>query len=119
MDKLNRLTKSIEIQRVRRLGRSLAHPLLVLLSLPNENNRQPSRLSIITGKGVGNAVHRNRARRRIREALREHANGIKPGFDLIVIARQKIACAEYREIVNALDEVLKRAQLMETIDVRE
>lgn len=58
-----------------------------------ENKRRVNRIGIVTGKKVGNAVKRNRARRVIREAfrlieprLREQS---KKRYDFIFVARAK------------------------------
>jgi len=52
-----------------------------------KNNKKFSRLGITTGKKVGNAVDRSRARRIIRQAYRE-CEGIFPrGYDYVIVAR--------------------------------
>ncbi len=50
-----------------------------------------SRLGIVTGKRVGNAVRRNYARRRVREAFRTLKDGLPKGFDIICIANPPAA----------------------------
>jgi len=76
-----RLTRSTDFKRVRRFGKSYAHPLVVLISQPNELNI--SRFGISAGRSVGNAVHRNRAKRQIRESLRPLLPSIKSGWDVV------------------------------------
>jgi hypothetical protein len=53
-----RLTRSTDFKRVRRIGRSYAHPLVVLIVASNEI--QQARIGIVAGKTVGMAVERNR-----------------------------------------------------------
>jgi ribonuclease P protein component len=52
--------------------------------LPNDLNRK--RLGIIASKKVGNAVMRNRAKRKIREAYRRLKGRIHPAMDIVIIS---------------------------------
>jgi len=45
------------------------------------------RVAFAIGRTAGTAVHRNRARRRLREVLREHATGMKSGLYLWGLTR--------------------------------
>lgn len=105
-----RLTKSTDFLRVRRLGKSFAHPLIVLFTLPNDG--QITRFGIVAGRTVGKAVQRNRAKRLIREALRPFLPQIRPGWDMIIYARKSMAQASLQQTRQALLELLKRAGLI-------
>lgn len=105
-----RLTRSTDFQRVRRQGQSYAHPLLVLVKLPNELDI--SRFGVSAGRSVGSAVRRNRAKRLLREVLRGRLMAIQPGWDVVVIARRPMAEAAFGETQAALHQVLDRAQLL-------
>ena len=121
---LLRLKSAIEFERVRRDGRSHAHPLVVLVArrrapaevqLPGRNRLegpQPDerpRFGFVAGKGAGSAVDRNRAKRRLREAARRCQAAIGPGWDLILIARRPLAGAPQADVNQALAGLLKRA----------
>lgn len=114
MDRKNRLTKSKNIKRVRHLGISFAHPLIVLIKHPN--NLNTTKFGIIVGKSIGNAVKRNRRRRQIREILRLSLPLIQPGWDIIILARKPSAITTYKELQAAITQLLERADLMITID---
>ena len=105
-----RLTKSNDIKRVRRLGKSYAHPLIVLIAHPNQRDR--SRFTVTAGRSVGKAVKRNRAKRWMREALRPLIPQIKSGWDIIIVARRPIADANFQNSQKALHTLLNRAQLI-------
>jgi len=107
-----RLTSSSDIQRVRRLGRSNAHPLLVLAAIQSDFPG-PTRIAVIAGKSLGGAVQRNRAKRRLRGALQELSDNIQPGFDVICIARRSIIEAPFTDLVDALRELLCKVDLYE------
>ena len=105
-----RLTKSNDIKRVRRLGKSYAHPLIVLIA--HRNHRLTSRIAITAGRSVGNAVKRNRAKRWIREAVRPLIPIIEPGWDIIIVARRPITNANFQKCQSAILNLLHRAQLL-------
>ena len=105
-----RLTRSTDIKRVRRLGKSYAHPLIVLITSPNPD--QDVRIGVVAGVTVGKAVQRNRAKRQIRACLNEIIPALVGGWDMIVLARQPIGQANYPEIRFALKNVFQRAGLI-------
>ncbi|MGE5220881.1 MAG: ribonuclease P protein component [Omnitrophica WOR_2 bacterium] len=106
-----RLSSSSDYQRVRRKGKSYAHPLIVLIVLPNELEK--SRFAVSAGRSVGNAVQRNRAKRLLRESLRPHIPDITSGRDILLLARHAILEASFQEIQAALNVLLRRSHLLE------
>jgi len=105
-----RLTNSLDFKRVRRLGKSYAHPLVVLVVLPTPEDQ--TRVGIIAGRSVGNAVQRNRAKRMLREALRTLLPKVNPGWKIILISRQPILNAELTEIQETLNQLFNKAKLI-------
>ena len=63
-------------------------------------------------KKIGNAVTRNRARRRMRECVRLRIDRIRPGYHLIFIARRPIVDAEYKSIEKCTEKLLAQANLL-------
>lgn len=110
MERRYRLSSSSDFERVRRFGKSYAHPLIVLITLQNE--LESSRFGVAAGRSVGNAVQRNRAKRLLRESLRPLVPEITPGWDLILIARQPLAQATLQQTTDALNVLLLRANLV-------
>ena len=110
MNRRFRLTRSADFKRVRRLGTSFAHPLIVLIVYPNELD-QP-RIAVAASRHVGKAVKRNRAKRLIRAAIVPLIPLITPGWDILLIARQPISEATSLETKQALFNVLTRAQVI-------
>jgi ribonuclease P protein component len=107
-----RLTQSTEFKRVRRYGKSYAHPLLVLVLLPNDDEK--TRVGVIAGRAIGNAVQRNRAKRLLREALRPILTQLRPGWKIVVISRKPILAATLPEIQASLRKLLTRASVIIT-----
>lgn len=99
----------MDIKRVRRFGESFAHPLVVLISLPNDTGH--SRFAVTAGRSVGNAVDRNRAKRLIRAALQNLLPNIKSGWDFVIIARRPLADSNCQKTQNALKSLLRKAGL--------
>jgi ribonuclease P protein component len=114
MERKHRLTRSIDFKRVRRTGRSHAHPLAVLISLRNE--LAVTRLGVSAAKSIGNAVQRNRTKRRLREILRSHLPEMAPGWDVIAIARQETAGADWEQLRGAMRELLQKSGLLREPD---
>jgi len=96
---------------MREQGRTWADPRLVLSALPN--GLVYSRFGFVVSRRVGNAVERNRARRLIKEALRLHRPRIRPGWDLVWIARTQMAEAEFSQVMQSVGVLLEQAGLLE------
>jgi ribonuclease P protein component len=110
-----RLTRTTDFMRVRRSGKSYAHPLVVLIAAHNDGNESLVRIGISASQAVGNAVQRNRAKRRLRACVTPLLETIKPGNDLIFLARRPIEQASFQELCNAIQNLLKRAGLLEKV----
>ena len=67
-----------------------------------------SRLGITMSRKVGNAVARNRVKRRIREWFRHQRSGLDPRLALVVIGRPGAAVLTSAEISALLDDATKR-----------
>ena len=112
MQRSFRLTRSEDFKRVRRDGKSYAHPLVVLIALKSENPDQPHvRVGVAAGKSVGTAVYRNRTKRLLREAMRKLIPNIASSLDLILIARPALASATLADTQRALLNLLQRAKI--------
>lgn len=99
---------------MRRFGKAIAHPFLVLLFLPNETDA--IRIGIAAGKSLGNAVTRNRVKRILRAAASTHLTQIHPGYDLVLIARKPVISAKSTDLIPILHQLLRQARL---ISIRE
>ena len=103
-----RLKKRAEFLRVAAKGKKAPRPGLVLQAMPRQDD-QPARLGFTVTKKVGNAVVRNRTRRRLKEAarllLREQP---VTGVDLVLIGRDGTRARPFEALRQDLVKALKR-----------
>ncbi|WP_051212908.1 ribonuclease P protein component [Rubritepida flocculans] len=106
--KPGRLKRRAEFLRAAREGAKVARGALLLQALPRQDSA--TRLGFTATKKIGNAVTRNRAKRRLRAAARlALAAEPAPGWDLVLIAREQTARCPFAEIARALDSALVKA----------
>ena len=87
-----------------------ANGMLVLYVRPNRLG--VNRVGITTGKKLGHAVVRNRARRRLREVYRLNEALFKPGFDIVVVARHKCVTADFQKLTKAYLSLAEKAGIL-------
>ena len=65
------------------------------------------RVGLTASKKIGNAVCRNRARRRLRALARQHLAPLaRPGVDYVLIARHDIISCDWQDLVTGLKKAL-------------
>jgi len=110
MKRRYRVRENKLFQQIRRNGSSCSNKILVLCVLPNE--LEYSRFGFSVSSRIGKAVQRNKIKRRLREATRLRIDEIKPGWDIVFIARNPIRDATYAEMDRACARLLRRAHLL-------
>ena len=104
-----RLTRRAEFLHAAAKGRKAPMPGLVLQVLPRNDNG-PVRLGFTVTKKIGNAVIRNRTRRRLKEAARlVLAQHPVSGVDLVLIGREGTARRDFVTLQDDLRRALARA----------
>ena len=87
-----------------------ANGMLVLYARPNRLGK--NRVGITTGKKLGHAVVRNRARRRLREVYRLNESLFKPGYDIVVVARSRCVTADFQKLTKAYLSLAQKAGIL-------
>lgn len=82
---------------------------LVVSVLPTD--RKVSRVGFAVSKKVGNAVTRNKIKRRLRAIMLKLGPQVTPGFDLIIGAKKMSSSASFSELEQDLARILKGAGL--------
>lgn len=91
-----------------REGQKRRGPLFLLEVLDRKEPDSAPRVGFTVTKKQGNAVERNRMRRRLREAVRHSARfAMKDGHDYVIVARREVLSASFADITAALSERLE------------
>ena len=101
------LRRDDDFKSIYKLGRSTGGKYVVVFC--RRNGLDYNRLAYLASKKVGNSVCRNRARRLMRESMRQ-IDSIDQGFDIILIARNTIndrKCADVKKSIEAALRKLK------------
>ena len=108
---LPRLKRRAEFLRVAAKGRKAPVHGLVLQALSRDDDG-PARLGFTVTKKVGNAVIRNRTRRRLKEAARL-CLGAHPvtGVDLVLIGRDATRGRPFTDLIDDLRRALEKAKV--------
>ncbi len=93
------MKKNHEFRRLYAKGKSVATPSLVVYF--RRTNRSYNQLGLTVSTKIGNAVCRNRVRRRLREIYRLNETRLQKGLDVVVVARQKSPFVSYAELEKA------------------
>ena len=109
MSEIFTLKENRDFHRIYKKGKSQISPLLVTYILKNKSDNL--RYGITTGKKIGNAVRRSRARRIIRAAFRECAPKLKSGYDIVFVARGKTPFVKSTDVKKTMEYQLQKAQL--------
>ena len=113
---VGRLKKRSEFLAVAAGNRRCAMPGLVVQALPLAPDAEPSiRVGFTATKKIGNAVARNRARRRLKAVAHEvlrHGDCEPRPSNLVLVARQGTIERPYGELLSDLKRALKRLEVL-------
>ena len=76
-------------------------------ALPGETAE--GRVAVVAGKKLGNAVKRNRLRRRLRAAYRMQKEAFPPGWDIVLVARAGLLEAKWLDVTKEVELAVGRA----------
>jgi ribonuclease P protein component len=102
-----RVVRRAEYDAVYREGRRRSSREFTIFVRPN--GLDLSRFGWSIKKALGNAVQRNRIRRRLREILRLHRQEISPGWDIVIHPRSSAAKADFSALTQELLKLIPRA----------
>jgi ribonuclease P protein component len=79
-----------------------------VLQARSRDDEAPARLGFTVSRRVGNAVVRNRVRRRLKDAVKRAAMDVKPGHDYVLVARTAVLTREFDQLVADFAGALSR-----------
>jgi len=91
-----------------RSGESRRGRTFLLEVLDRQEPDAEARVGFTVTKKHGNAVERNRMRRRLKEAVRQSAGfAMKPGHDYVIVARREVLQVPFAELAAQLSDRIK------------
>lgn len=109
MDKRYRIRENRDFQRLFKRGKSVSNSLLVLIY--RRTGQSNNRFGFSISKKFGNAVKRNKMKRRLREICSEYIVFLKEGYDIVFVPRKNSREAEYIQLKKAVYSLLKRSSI--------
>ena len=85
-----------------RVGKS---KLVIVRALPN--GLKISRVAVVTGRAIGNAIARNRTKRRLRAAYRLQKSTLPDGYDFVLLARHRTRKARFQDLVTSIGKAIE------------
>ena len=98
-------------RRIYRKGASAVEPCMVVYC--QKNRKGQTRLGVTVSTKLGKAVVRNRVRRQMRELWRLHRAEMYPGYDVIIVVRNRATRTPYRVLEKQYLDALKKLSLLE------
>jgi ribonuclease P protein component len=104
----HRMRRRTEFTSVMRRGRRAGRPNLVVHLLRRDDVDAEPMAGFVVGRAVGNAVIRNKVRRRLRHLVADHVSRLPRGSLLVVRANPKAATARYNDLAVDLHSAFER-----------
>ena len=108
-----KFSSSLKLNHIfRRLYRTNGFADGYLVLYARKNRLGQNRVGITVSKKLGNAVVRNRTRRRLREVYRLNESRFQPGWDLVVVARGRAVDAGFDRLTQSYLNLAKKAGVL-------
>lgn len=106
-----RLKKKKDFERVQKKGKTIKSDFLVLKF--TNNDKEETRVGFVCSKKVSKkAVTRNQIKRRLRQAVKDHQEKLKLGYDVVFFAKQNIREKDSWAIQKGVESCLKESKLL-------
>lgn len=110
MNKKESLRSNRDFRKVYDNGKSFANKYLVMFYI--KNGRKNNRVGFSVTKKLGNAVTRNKIKRRMRESYRINSHKFKGGYDIVFLSRVRAKNTSFKQIESAILHLGKLAKLL-------
>lgn len=109
MKKEYRVKKSSEIERIMKVKQSKANAHFVIYKNKNHENTH-FRFAVSVSKKFGNAVHRNKIKRQVREIISKI--DIKDNYDIFIVVRNKANMLSFSESKELITSLVKKLNIL-------
>ena len=103
-----RIKKRNDFQRLYIEGNRYRGKYLIIIYQTNHSDT--SRLGVVVSKKHGNAVQRNKIKRRLRTLFRTNKDRLQVPMDLVLIPKREIGNSEWKSLLNDYRTGIKRIQ---------
>ena len=107
MQNIETIKSNRDFQRVYKRGKRAWNSNFTIYYL--KNHRDETRFGITVTKKIGNAVERNRLKRRIKEIIRHHREILPIGYDIIIIPKKNTNDLVFNQLEKSLLHVFSVA----------
>lgn len=107
--KIYRLKSSLRFQKVYKEGKSFVDSFAVFYIMHSHN--EELKIGFAVGKKLGNAVVRNHTKRMMREVFRKKIKDLKPGYNIVWVARKRIINSDLKNYERVFNRLAKKAKL--------
>jgi ribonuclease P protein component len=108
MPRTGRLTSTADFRRTYTAGRRASTKAVVAHVLDTGESR-PARVGVSASRGLGGSVQRNRAKRRLREAIRPVRPALRPGVDAVFVATTGTRQVSFQDLVDSVEATALKA----------
>jgi ribonuclease P protein component len=106
---VRKLKKTKEFKRVYSGGKSVSNRFVVMYYMPN--GLRINRVGYSVSKKIGKSVVRNRVKRLLHETFRNLNPFLNQGYDVVFVARGKIADIDFHTLKESIEKLLKKTPL--------
>lgn len=110
LNKELRISSSKEYNNIYQNGKKIQGRYIIVFF--QKGGTKFSRFGIVTSKKIGNAVVRNRVKRRLRAIVHDNLDKICGSYNIVIVARYNISNAAYENLEQDFFKVMKKAGLL-------
>ena len=110
LSKENRLTKNKYFQYIYKKGEKVSSANITVVFAPTK--LKPIKIGITVNNKIGDAVVRNKVKRRLRAILRSLLKDLNQKYNYVIVVRPSIINLDFLEIRKELKYVLKKGNLL-------
>ena len=108
-----KFSSSLKLNHIfRRLYHTSGQADSYLVLYARKNRSEYNRVGVTVSKKLGHAVVRNRTRRRLREVYRLNESALKPGYDIVIVARSRAVEAPFSKLTASFLRLADKAGIL-------